>query len=98
MRSASATSSSVARNAATSVVGRSETKPTVSERTTVVPLRQLDAAERRVERGEQAVVGEDLGAGQRVEQRRLAGIGVADQRHDGLAGALAALRAAGAGA
>jgi hypothetical protein len=37
MRSASSTSSSVARKAATSVVGRSEMKPTVSDRITSVP-------------------------------------------------------------
>ena len=41
MRSASTTSSSVARKAATSVVGRSEIKPTVSERMIRRPLASL---------------------------------------------------------
>ena len=43
--------------------------------------RQANGAEGRIERGEQRVLGEHAGAGQRVEQRRLAGIGVADERH-----------------
>ena len=85
------TSSSVARKAATSVVGRSATNPTVSERMTLGAMRQLDLAERRVERREQAVFGEHVGLGQRVEERRLAGIRVADQRDDRMAGALAVL-------
>ena len=42
---------------------------------------QLDAAHGRVQRGEQLVGGVGIGAGQGIEQRRLAGIGVADQRH-----------------
>ena len=53
--SASITSSSVARNAATSMVGRSEMKPTVSDRMIFAPLRQRDRAQRRIERGEQHV-------------------------------------------
>ena len=57
MRSASTTSSSVARKAATSVVGRSEMKPTVSDRIMRRPLGQLHLAHRRVERGEQLVLG-----------------------------------------
>ena len=57
-------------------------KPTVSDRMTVRAMRQPHAAQRRVERGEQHVLGQHAGAGQPVEQRRLAGIGVADQRDD----------------
>ena len=41
-------------------------------------VRQLQPPQRRIERGEQHVFGEDAGAGQPVEQRRFAGIGVAD--------------------
>ncbi len=44
-------------------------------------MRQLDVAQRRVERGEQHVLRQHRGARQPVEQRRLAGVGVADQRH-----------------
>ncbi len=42
---------------------------------------QLDPAHGRVKRGEQLVGGVGIRTGQRIEQRRLAGIGVADQRH-----------------
>ena len=79
--SASATSSSVARKAATSSVGSSLMKPTVSDRIT----RRPEGSTRP------RIVGSSVAnswssactcrAGQRVEQRRLAGIGVADQRH-----------------
>ena len=41
----------------------------------------VGAAQRGVERGEQLVGGVGLGAGEPVEQRRLAGVGVADERH-----------------
>ncbi len=44
------------------------------------PLGQFQPAHRRVEGREQQVLGQHLGRGQRVEQRRLPGIGVADQR------------------
>ena len=59
---------------------------------------QREAAGRRVERGEQAVLGQHAGVGQRVEQRRLAGVGVADDRDGGepAAVALLALQVAGA--
>ncbi len=91
MTSASITSSSVARNAATSMVGRSEMKPTVSDRMTRAPCGRASARKRRIERREQHVGFEHGGAGQAVEQRRLAGIGVADQRDDRIRHALAAL-------
>ena len=62
--------------------GRSRMKPTVSDSTTPAPASGMpDAPRGGVERGEQLVGGVDAGAGQRVEQRRLAGVGVADQRH-----------------
>ena len=48
----------------------------------LLAVRQPHAAERRVERREEHVLREDVGAGQPVEQRRLAGVRVADQRHD----------------
>ena len=41
---------------------------------------QVEAAGRGVERGEQAVLDEHAGVGEPVEQRRLAGVGVADDR------------------
>ncbi len=78
IRSASTTSSSVARNAATRCVGRSEMKPTVSDRITGVPCGSRTRRKRRVERGEQHVLGQHPCPGQPVEQCRLAGIGVAD--------------------
>ena len=45
------------------------------------PAGQLPAPRARVERGEQLVFGQHVGAGERVEQRALAGVRVADQRH-----------------
>ena len=43
----------------------------------------LEVARARVERGEELVLGEDLRAGERVEQRALAGVRVADDRDVG---------------
>jgi hypothetical protein len=85
------------RNAATSCVGRSEMKPTVSDRMTRRPLGQLDRAHGRVERGEEHVLRHDRRTGQPVEERRLAGVGVADERHDRVrhAGACGAVQPAG---
>src|SRR5262249_18106474 len=42
---------------------------------------QVEPARGRVERREQPVLGERPGAGQRVEQRRLPGVGVAHERN-----------------
>src|ERR1022692_2014506 len=42
--------------------------------------RQLQTPQRRIERRKELVRGEALGAGQTIEQCRLAGVGVADQR------------------
>ena len=50
---------------------------------------QLQRARRRVQRVEQAVADADLGAGERVQQRRLAGVGVARERDVGQVRALA---------
>ena len=98
MTSASITSSSVARNAATSMVGRSEIKPTVSDRMTRVAVRQIDRAQRRIERRKQHVGRQHARRRHAVEQRRFAGIGVADQRHDRIRHALAAVAMQLAGA
>ena len=60
-------------------------------------IRQLDLAHQRIERHEQRVRRDRVVAGQQVEQRRLAGVGVADQRdgrHRRLVAPLAQLRAA----
>ena len=91
------TSSSVARNAATSWVGRSEMNPTVSDRIALSKPGSAICAHRRVERREQQVLGHHLGAGQAVEQRRLAGIGIADQRDHRPRRPLAAARGAARG-
>ena len=45
-------------------------------------MRQLQRAQGRIEGCKQHVGGLHFGARQAVEQRRLAGVGVADQRHD----------------
>src|SRR5204863_7224593 len=57
---------------------------------------QVQLARRRVERREQLVGGIGLGVDERIEERRLAGIGVADERdaEGGIALARAPLRAA----
>ena len=80
MMSASVTSSSVARKAATRWVGRSEMKPTVSDR---IALRPTAASSARIVGSSVAnsmSPGITDGAGQPVEQRRFAGVGIADQR------------------
>ena len=63
----------------------------------LAPIRQPHLADERIERDEQRVRRDRVAAGQRVEQRRLAGVGVADERdrRDGrLVAPLAQLRAA----
>ena len=89
-RSAASTSSSVARKAATSVVGRSEMKPTVSDRMMRRPLASFTSRMVGIERGEHLVLGHHAGAGDAVEQGRLAGVGVADDGHHRIRHALAA--------
>ena len=48
---------------------------------------QLDAPGERVEGGEELVLGEDVGAGEGAHEGALAGVGVADERHDRHSGA-----------
>ena len=64
-------------------------KPTVSDRITLRPPGSFSAAHGGIERREQQVLRQHLGFGQRVEQGRFAGVGVADQRHDRIRHALA---------
>ena len=78
-RSASSTSLSVERNEATRVCGSFRRKPTVSERTMARPPTPWRRAWRGVERREEAVLGELLRGGEAVEERRLAGVRVADE-------------------
>ncbi len=92
-RSASAASSNVARNAANRSLGMSRMKPTVSVSTTSPPVGQVQLARAGVERREQLVLGEHAGIGERVQERALAGVGVADDGHDRHARARAALPA-----
>ena len=83
-------SSSVARNAATSCVGSFWMKPTVSVSSAGCACVEVDAARQRVERGEELVLHEHVGvARQRAHQRALAGVRVADERDDRHALALA---------
>ena len=98
IRSASATSSSVARKAATSSVGRSLMKPTVSDRIARRPEGRRGRAWSGSSVAKSWSSRHHLGAGHGVEQRRFAGIGVADQRdHRGRhALARAAVQRAGA--
>src|SRR5829696_7279799 len=49
----------------------------------LAPIRQLHAAHERIERDEQCVGGDRVIAGERIEQRGLARVGVADERHRG---------------
>ena len=79
-RSACTASSSVALKLATRLCGRSRTKPTVSLSRTSVAALELPGAGLGVERGEELVVGVRAGGGERVEQRALAGVGVADEQ------------------
>ena len=92
-RSAPATSSSVARNAATSVCGSRSMKPTVSPSRNSQPVGHADPAHQRVERHEQRVGRGSALARQLVEQRRLARVRVADERDGRLRAPCAAARA-----
>ncbi len=93
--SASSTSSSVARNAAISSVGKSAMNAHRIGQHGPRSVRQLEAPHRRVEGGEQKILGQDIRGGQFVEQRRLAGIGVTDQCDHRIWHALCAPDAAG---
>ena len=61
-------------------------------------MRQADEASGGIERGEQHVLGDDTRRGEAIEERRLAGIGVADERDHGMRAAppLAPMQRAGA--
>ena len=78
-RSARRVSSRVAPNASTSWWGSLRMNPTVSVMQVGAAV-QLERPGGRVERVEQPVPHPDVGAGQRVEQRGLARVGVAGQR------------------
>ena len=54
------------------------------------PLGELDLAHGGIERLEHLVAGDHASAGEPIEERRLAGVGVADDRHHGIRHALAA--------
>ena len=72
--------------------------PTVSDRIAGSTAGQLQLAQGRIERREQHVPRQNLGVGQAVEQRRLAGVGVTDQGDRRIRHALSrqALQSAGA--
>ena len=63
-----------------------------------LPCGSSTARKRRIERGEQHVGRQHVRRRHAVEQRRFAGIGVADQRHDRIRHALAAVAMQLAGA
>ena len=56
-------------------------KPTVSLKQQLAPIGKIDAPHQRIERDKQRVRRFGIRLRQPVEQRRLAGIGVADKRH-----------------
>jgi hypothetical protein len=76
-RSASATSSSVERKASISSCGKVPDEADRVGEGELAPVRRLARRVVGVQRREQLVLDQDAGAGQPVEQRRLAGIGVA---------------------
>ena len=94
-RSASAVSSSVARNAATSVCGSRSMKPTVSLSSSGAAVGQHHLADQRIQRDEQRVRGLGRGLGQAIEERGLAGVRVADERDGGHRRSCAGDRATG---
>ena len=55
--------------------------PTVSDSIALPPCGRVKRPQGRIERGKQHVGGLHIGAGQTIEQRRLSGVGVTDQRH-----------------
>ena len=85
------TSSSVARNAATSMVGKSEMKPTVSDRMTRNPLGSSTARNVGSSVANSMSAESTLARRQAIEQRRFAGIGIAHERRDRIRHALAAV-------
>ena len=91
MRSASITSSSVARKAATSMRRQVGDEADRVGQDDAPAARQAHLAHGRIERGEHLILGEHVGAGDAVEQRRLAGVGVADDGDDRIRHRAAAL-------
>ncbi len=80
--SASRTSSSVARKLATRWCGSLRMNPTVSETRARQPSPEIDFAGEGIESGEEPVLDEDLVlTREHAQHARLAGVGVADQRH-----------------
>ena len=78
--SAAVTSSSVARNAATSCVGEVRDEAHSIRQNRLLDTRQCDCTHGRIKRGEQQVLRHYAGAGQSIEQGRFSGIGIADER------------------
>ncbi len=74
--------------ASTSWCGSLRTNPTVSVSEHRLAAGQLEATGDGIEGGEEPVLGQDAGIGERVEERGLAGVGVADDGDAGV-GALA---------
>ena len=66
-------------------------KPTVSDSSTLASAGQFNGAQLGIERGEHARRLQNVRAGEAIEQRALAGVGVADQRNGGHRHRLAAL-------
>ena len=97
-RSASATSSSVARKAATSACGSRSMKPDRVGQQQLPAARQAHLARQRVQRDEERIRRHRPLARQPVEERRLAGVGVAHQRHRGHRLLLPAIAQSGSGA
>ncbi len=94
IRLAATTSSSVARKAATSAVGRSEMKPTVSDKIARRPDASRNLAHRRIERREYLVLGEYARPRDAIEEGGLARVRIAHDRDDriGHAGAAGAMQ------
>ena len=93
MSAASWTSSRVARKAAIRSGGQIAQKTYGVGKQRAAARGQADGANGGIERGEHFRGGEDVGMGERVEERGFSGVGVTDQRdhaeRDGLAGAAA---------
>ena len=79
-RSASAATDSVDLNASTSWCGQLADEPDGVGEQHLLAAGQVEAAGGGVERGEEAVLDEHAGVGEPVEERRLAGVRVADDR------------------
>lgn len=82
MRSAESTSSSVAREGGDQFGRKVRDEADGIGQDDLLDPVEPDRAHRWIERREQQILGHDSGVGQPVEQRRLARIGIADQRDD----------------